>query len=189
MNTKAISQKPTKPNIFQALQKVKNGRRKEGTRHHISVVLLINIMAIMSGYTGIRSKQDFIDRNKKELLKIFDPALLKHGLPCKNTIDRTMQVVDFDDLNKVLSQVFETPIGSSIHIDGKAIRSTSQNGQSNQTFTSVVTAFANGKGIMARSFVNGSKKNEISTVQDIIQALNLEGMVLTLDALHCQKKQ
>lgn len=178
----------TKPNIFQALQNVKNSRRKEGTRHHVAVVLLVNIMAIMSGYTGIRSKQDFIDRNEKELLKIFDPVLIKHGLPSKNTIDRTMQVVDFDDLNKAIYEVFEIPIASSIHIDGKAIRSTSQNGQSNQTFTSVVTAFANGKGIMAKSFVNGSKKNEISTVQDLIKALNLEGTVLTLDALHCQKK-
>jgi hypothetical protein len=99
-----------------------------------------------------------------------------------------MQVVDFDDLNKAIYKVFEIPTASSIHLDGKAIRSTSQNGQSNQTFTSVVTAFANGKGIMAKSFVNGSKKNEISTVQDIVKALNLKGMVLTLDALHCQKK-
>jgi hypothetical protein len=178
----------TKLNIFQALQLVKDNRRKEGTRHHIAVVLLVNIMAIMSGYTGIRSKQDFIDRNKKELNKIFDPVLLKHGLPSKNTIDRTMQVINYDDLNQVLSKVFEIPTESIIHIDGKAIRSTATLGQSKQTFTSTVTAYANGKGIMARSFVNGSKSNEIGTVQDLIKVLNLEGMVLTLDALHCQKK-
>ena len=178
-----------KINIFQALQQVKDSRRKEGTRHHIAVVLLINIMAIMSGYAGVRSKQDFIDRNKKELCKIFDPVLLKHGLPSKNTIDRTMQVIDYDDLNQALTKVFELPKGSSIHLDGKAIRSTATLGQSaKQTFTSTVTAYADGKGIMGRSFVNGSKNNEIGTVQELIKALNLEGMVLTLDALHCQKK-
>jgi hypothetical protein len=179
----------TKLNIFQALLKVKDPRTKEGRRHNIAVVLLINIMAIMSGYTGIRSKQDFINRNKKELSKIFDTTLLKHGLPSKNTIDRIIQTIEFDDLNQALFQVFPTLAGTSIHLDGKAIRSTATLGQSsNQTFTSVVTAFANGKSIIARSFVNGSKNNEISTVQDLTQALGLEGMVLTLDALHCQKK-
>jgi hypothetical protein len=78
---------------------------------------------------------------------------------------------------------------SIIHLDGKAIRSTVTLGQSSkQTFTSIVTAYANGKGVMAKSFVNGSKNNEISTVQKLIKSLNLEDMVLTLDALHCQKK-
>ncbi len=178
-----------KLNIFQALQQVKDNRRKEGIRHNIAVVLLINIMAMMSGYTGIRSKQDFVNRNSKELAKVFDPALLKHGLPSKNTIDRTMQVIDYDDLNQVLSKVFELPKGSIIHLDGKAIRSTITLGQSSkQTFTSTVTAYANGKGVMAKSFVNGSKDNEINTVQELIKILNLEDMVLTLDALHCQKK-
>jgi hypothetical protein len=159
-----------KLNIFQALQQVKDNRRKEGTRHNIAVVLLINIMAIMSGYTGIRSKQDFVNRNSKELAQIFDSALVKHGLPSKNTIDRTMQVIDCDDLNQVLSKVFELPEGSVIHLDGKAIRSTITLGQSSkQTFTSIVTAYANGKGVMAKSFVNGSKNNEISRVQELIK--------------------
>jgi hypothetical protein len=181
---------PSKLSIFEALQQVKDPRTKSGRRHNLAVVLLINIMAIMSGYTGVRSKQDFINRNERSLKNIFDPNLLKHGLPSKNTIDRTMQVIDYNDLNNVLFQVFEVPKGTAIHLDGKAIRSTATSGQSfNQTFTSVVTAFANGKGIMGRSFVNGSKSNEISTVQDLIKALNLQGMVLTLDALHCQKKQ
>jgi hypothetical protein len=179
----------TKLNIFQALLKVKDPRTKDGRRHNLAVVLLINIMAIMSGYIGVRSKQDFISRNKEELCKIFDPVLISHGLPSKNTIDRVMKAINFEDLNQALSQVFEIPTGTAIHLDGKAIRSTAVHGQSsNQSFTSLVTAFANGKSIAAGSFVNGSKNNEISTVQNLIKALDLEGMILTLDALHCQKK-
>ena len=175
--------------IFEALQKVTDPRIKAGRRHHIAVILLINIMAIMSGYFGVLAKADFIKRNKTELSKLFDPTSLKHGLPSKNTIDRAMQNVDYDDLNKVLAEVFEIPKGTVIHMDGKAIRSTADLGQSSkQTFTSTVTAFGKDRGIMAKSFVNGTKTNEISTVQDLVKALNLEGMVLTLDALHCQKK-
>lgn len=182
--------KKLKLNVFQALQQVKDPRILRGRRHNLAVILLINIMAIMSGYSGIRSKQDFIDRNKQELLDIFDPVLIKHGLPSKNTIDRTMQEVDYDELNQALGRVTDLPLGSSIHLDGKAIRSTTSWGQSaKQTFTSIVTAFASGKGIKAKAFVNGSKTHEIQVVQELVTALGLSGMVITLDALHCQKKQ
>jgi hypothetical protein len=59
----------TKPNIFQALQNVKNSRRKEGTRHHIAVVLLVNIMAIMSGYTGIDLNKILLIEMKKSYVR------------------------------------------------------------------------------------------------------------------------
>lgn len=177
-------------NIFEALKMVEDTRDTEGRRHHLAVVLLISIMSTMSGYFGVLAKGDFINRNRSDLEEIFDPELIKHGLPSKNTIDRVMQRIDYDELNSVLSKFWNISPGDVIHLDGKAIRSTIEDSQNpKQTFTSIVTAFAKGQSIQAKSFTNGSKKNEISTVQELVKALNLEGMVLTLDALHCQKKQ
>lgn len=181
------------PSILTFLSQVKDPRTLSGRRHHLAVVLLINIMAIMSGYTGVMAKQDFINANNGELTQIFDPNLIKHGLPSKNTIDRVMQEIDLEELNSLLVKHLDLEKETALHIDGKAIRSTTQNGQnSKQTFTSIVTVLAKKKGlsvgIASCSFVNGSKENEIGLVQEIIKALGLEGMVITLDALHCQKK-
>ena len=34
--------------------------------------------------------------------------------------------------------------------------------------------------------INTKKENEIPTVRELIQLLDLEGVIFTLDALHCQ---
>ena len=177
-------------NLFEALSKVTDYRDSSGRRHNLAVILLISIMAIMSGYFGVLAKGDFVSRNKHELLKLFDKKLLKHGLPSKNTIDRTMQKTDFEELNIAVAPFFKLEVGSPIHIDGKAIRGTVVEGQSSkQNFISIVSAFSEGQSIKAKSFTNGKKGDgEIATAKELIKYLNLTGMVLTLDSLHCQKK-
>ena len=176
-------------NIFEVLKTVEDKRVSGGKRHNLAVILLINIMAIMSGYFGVIAKGDFVDKNRDKLLKIFDKSLLKHGLPSKNTIDRAMQKVDFTQLNDTIAPFFTVVPGSSVHIDGKAIRGTVKDGQlAKQTFTSIVTAYSKGKCIKSKSFVNGDKGGEIATAQELIESLGLTGTVLTLDSLHCQKK-
>jgi hypothetical protein len=98
-----------------------------------------------------------------------------------------LQKLDYDDLNQAIFEVFQLNSDSAIHLDGKAIRGTIKQSQSTkQTFTSIVTAYSEGKSIKSKAFINGSGKGEVNTVQELIKALNLENMVLTMDALHCQ---
>ena len=190
-NLKNLQLKNTEDTIFTALGKIKDPRKDGGKRHHIAVILLINIMSIMSGYNGILAKQDFVDRNKQELTKLFDPRLIKHGLPSKNSIDRVMQAIDYSQLNKILTSFLKTKIDKNtyLHIDGKAIKGTVQNPKGKQTFTAIVSVFSKNGAIESKEYVNGKKgQNEVTTVREIITKLGLENMVLTLDALHCQKK-
>ena len=37
--------------------------------------------------------------------------------------------------------------------------------------------------------MENKKQSEIVAVQDLLELLNLKGVVFTMDALHCQKKQ
>jgi len=50
------------------LKNIEDKRRGAGQRHKIDVVLMITIMATMSGYTGFRAIGDFTKRYKKELV-------------------------------------------------------------------------------------------------------------------------
>jgi len=191
-----LETKKVKNNIFTFLQEVKDPRDTSGRRHNLAVVLLINIMSIMSGYNGILAKQDFIDRNKEELMKLFDPKLVKHGLPSKNSIDRVMQDIDYSELNQVLEKFLKNKLDKDnttdtpLHIDGKTIRGTVENPNGKQTFTAIVSIFSNNGVVESKEYVNGEKnKSELVTVKEVIKNLELENMVLTLDALHCQKKQ
>jgi hypothetical protein len=101
--------------------------------------------------------------------------------------------LNFNDVAEVFKQwILENDLVNSenwISIDGKSIRSTVTDYNSiNQNFVSIVSAFAHNTGIviMSESYQN-KKSSEISVVENLIQALGLQDMTFTLDALHSKK--
>lgn len=58
-----------------------------------------------------------------------------------------------------------------------------------QNFINLVSLFMNRTGIvlMAES-MNNKEQSEINTVRELIKQLKLKEIVLSMDALHCQKK-
>lgn len=164
--------------------------------HPLWQILLIVIMATMSGYFGERAKGDFIKRNQKELLDIFKPH---HGkLPSYQTIDRALDKLDFDELISIFSDwafgsldIQKTDLSKDwIHLDGKAIKGTIQNYNSKeQKFINLVSAFSSKrKQILGFNLVENHKESEIPKVRDLIKLLGLEGVVFTADALHCNRE-
>ncbi len=76
-------------------------------------------------------------------------------------------------------------------IDGKALASTvTDYNSSYQNFVSLVSVFSHKRGQVVRAAkLENQKSSEIPTVQVLIEALDLQDVVLSLDALHCQKKR
>jgi len=79
--------------------------------------------------------------------------------------------------------------GETLAVDGKAIAGTIKDPDNNyQNFISLVSIFASQRGIViACDKLENKKESEIYTVQKLLQALDIEGEIITLDALHCQK--
>lgn len=59
-----------------------------------------------------------------------------------------------------------------------------------QNFVSLVSVYSHQKGMVlaAQQFEN-KETSELKVVQTLLETLHLNGVVVTLDALHCQKKQ
>ncbi len=178
-------------NLFLLLSDVKDFRRGQGRMHPLPMVLLIFIMAAMSGFNGFRPTGDFIKKHKRELIKLFKPK--NNHLPSFQTIARILENIDFDEL----TEVFYCWANSRIKIkksewcslDGKAIGGTVKNPHNrHQQFTSLVSVFVSKqKQVLAVGKVELGKKNEIETVKQLIEMLDLKEAVFSLDALHCQK--
>jgi len=73
-----------------------------------------------------------------------------------------------------------------IMLDGKAIRATDAI-RTIEKMMNIVTAYTD-TGISLWQKTVDSKSNEIPAVQELIAMLNVEGMVVTADAMHCQKE-
>lgn len=168
-------------------------RRGQGQRHNKTFILLITLMATMSGYHGYRAIGDFITRNRTALLKHFRPH--KDRLPTFDTVRRLLLVLDFDQLSQAFGKwaVARTTIkkGEWMGIDGKALAGTmSAYNKAHQRFINLVSIYCARTGlVLAAAQVDNSKQSEIPVVQQLIEALDLKDVTFSLDALHCQKKQ
>ena len=181
-----------KNNLYDKLSELNDFRRAQGRMHELRLILIIVIMAIMSGFCGLRSMGDFVKKNEKELSELFKT---KNGrLPSRQTIGRILQHLDFDKFSDIFYSWAIDYVNIEnkewISIDGKAIKGTVTNSHNNlQNLTSLISVFVGKKKqIINAGKINSNKECEIPKVQELIKLLNLEGVVFTLDALHCQAK-
>jgi hypothetical protein len=76
-------------------------------------------------------------------------------------------------------------------LDGKSLKSTLRDySKSYQDFLAMVQVYAHQSGLVVgqQAFHNG-KQGEAQVVRELIAKLELKGTMLTMDALHCQKKR
>lgn len=178
--------------IQEMLSKVEDPRSAQGLRHQLSDVLLMSIMAIMSGCKGYREIGRFLKRHKKEFQQAFR---LLHPVPSHVTISKIFQVIDFDIFSEAFNEwaLQYVPMckGDTKALDGKAIAGTTKNAFSSfQNFVSLVSVFSTQRGIvLSCDKLENKKESEIPTVQQLISALDVTNEIFTIDALHCQKKR
>lgn len=165
-------------------------RRGQGQRHKLRHILTIVVMAILSGYQGLRGFTRFAASNESELTQVLK---LKHGVPCFYTFRSVLSALD----EQLLAQKFiawmaayHPSLGDKfLSLDGKAVASSVHGGNTGlQNFISVVSAFGHQSGLVygMKSFENG-KSGEAEALRALVQQLGLSDKVFTMDALHTQK--
>jgi DDE_Tnp_1-associated/Transposase DDE domain len=180
-------------NLYELLCEQKDPRRQQGTRHPLPFILIIVIMATMSGALSMVAMADFARRHKAALLQLFNLKGKKRRIPSRLTIARLLSAMNFEQFSllfyKWAKQYVQLEKGEWVSLDGKAIRGTVTNPNNQfQNFTSLVSVFAQKRGqVLALGSFQNNKGSEISLVKKLIKGLNLEGVVFSLDALHCQK--
>ena len=178
--------------LIEMLSKAEDKRSRFGLRHELTDVMLMCIMAIMSGYYGYREIGRFLKNHSKEFQQTFR---LLHKVPSHVTIRSVLQSIDFESFcnafNEWAGQYVQIGKDYTIAIDGKAIASTIVNyDNSYQNFISLVSIFSVQRGLVLRcEKIENSKESEIPTVRKLIEALDVKSEIFTIDALHCQKKR
>jgi len=172
------------------IESLEDPRRKQGLRHQFKDVLVIIIMAILSGHQGLRGFTRFAKANAEELTEVLQ---LKYGVPGYSVFRSVLLSLDDQILAaKFIAWVKQSVPASAdnfIALDGKAIKATSKGGQTKlQNFVAVVNAFGHQSGMVygMKSFENG-KSGEAQALRDLIEQLGLKDKIFTMDALHAQK--
>lgn len=167
-------------------------RRKQGQRVTLPAFLTMVTLSSMSGYCSLQAMARFMKDNKEYFEVTFG---LVHGVPGYTRIRTLLASIDFEALNRAFYQwANQFMVGENndwIAIDGKGLNSTIVACQdSKQNFHAMVSAFTRAKGIsISSSKYENKHKSEIVAARDLIKKLDEKGLILTLDAIHCQKKR
>ncbi len=161
--------------------------RVERTREHLlEEILLIAIAAILSGANGWNEIEDYA-RCKREWLSGF--LKLPGGIPSHDTFNRVFSALDPEELEKGfaawVSSIAKLTAGEVVAIDGKALRGTSVPGK--KAIVHMVSAWANTNGLVLAQRRVDEKSNEITAIPKLLDALELSGTVVTIDAMGCQR--
>jgi len=178
-----------KNSLREELKQIEDVRRGAGRRHSIDVVLMITIMATMSGYMGYRAIGDFAKRYKNELIKYL--KIEKERVPAFATIRRVLMSIDYQKFTEIFERWMRQYLKQNrykwVSVDGKAIKGTKQI-EEDKKLAHLVTFFSSDSKEVLIARKTATKSNEIPLVQEMLASFPLKDVIITLDALHCQTK-
>jgi predicted transposase YbfD/YdcC len=176
--------------LFRHFKNLKDPRKDEAIEHPLMLILFIFISAILSGANTIEEIHSFSVHKKVWLSKFFD---LGPRLPSYATIRRVMSIISPKAFEKHfvawINEVAESKRkkGEVIAFDGKAMRGSQKKRVKRPPFV-LVNAFATDYNLFLGQIKVSEKSNEITALPELIESLMLEGCVVTIDAMGCQKK-
>lgn len=162
--------------------------RVERTRlHQLSDILIIAILSVLAGGNGWEDMEVY-GLSKQAWLSTF--LALPHGIPSADTFRRVFERLDprqFEQCFERWVQQLVQALGIEvIAIDGKTLRG-SYDRQRGSKALHLVSAFATDhRLVLAQSRVQ-DKSNEITAIPALLELLDLQGSIVTLDAMGTQK--
>ncbi|XZO03293.1 MAG: ISAs1 family transposase [Microcoleus sp.] len=180
-------------NLIEAIIAVPDHRHQRGIRHPLWLILTIILLGSCTGYWGYKPLVDFTKNHRSTPIKLFNlPSDIR--FPSDSTFRNIIQSLDFEAIavlfNVWSQQTLPQAPGELMAIDGKSIKSTLVGGQSSyQNFVSMVSVYSHARGWVVRHKVmENQQKSEIEIVEELVRELSGCQVVITADALHCQKK-
>jgi hypothetical protein len=175
--------------LLDALSRIEAPREASGRRHSLSLILLIIIMAGMSGEWGYRGIGRFIERHRRELIKTLQ--IPQARVPSYSTVRRIMMELDFEQVGKVFNQWASQYVRAQDILagDGKSLKSTVVNyDHKSQDFVTTISLFCQQRKIaLGLKMSRNKQESEISVIRQLLEELDLPPVTVTLDALHTQK--
>lgn len=162
--------------------------RVERTRlHPLQCIVTIAICAVICGAETWDEIEQFGEAKAAWFATILD---LPHGIPSHDTFNRVFAALDpkqfracFVNWMRAVATVVPTEV---IALDGKTLRG-SHDRAAGKGPIHLVSAWATQNRLVLAQVKVDEQSNEITTLPEVLRALALEGCLVTIDAIGCQR--
>jgi len=156
--------------------------------HHLIDIIVIAVCAVIAGAESWVDVESF-GQAKEAWLRTF--LELPAGIPSHDTFGRFFAALDAEAFQQAFMRwvegVFRVSKGQVIAIDGKTLRGSHERGIGRDAIH-MVNAWATQSGIALGQWKTDAKSNEITAIPPLLRQLDVEGCIVTLDAMGAQKE-
>ncbi len=177
--------------VVKHFESLPDPRDTRNRRHLLVDVIVISVCGVIVGCEGPTAIVRWAKAKKDWLGQVLE---LPNGIPSKDCVRRVLSMLK----PAAFQECFQRWIGEcllgdadgshrTIAIDGKTMRR-SHNHAAGLGPLHMVSAFASEHGIALGQIATEEKSNEITAIPKLIDQIDVEGAVVTIDAMGCQKE-
>jgi len=182
--TTALSRQP----LREVLKGVEDPRDRRGVRHCLTAILCLAVVGVLAGCRTLGAMREHVADLEPADLGALD---LEEGraLPSESTIRRVLERVNADDLDARVASWLRTRVGAIggrrvIAVDGKTMRGARTG---DNPAPHLLAALDQASGVVVGQRRVSDKSNEIPALPELLAPLDLDGAVVTTDAMHTQR--
>lgn len=182
-------------NLIMYFNELEDPRDTRGLKHELTNIIVMSIYGILCGYNDCENIAYFLELNKDYFINLLNLDK-NNGVPSADTLLRVFSIIDPQKFMEIFSKWVNEIIKSKktnnesysiIPIDGKAVKgATDKKNDGNIPY--IVSAYLNDLGISIGQVKVDDKSNEITAIPDLLDLINIEDSIITIDAIGTQVK-
>ena len=173
--------------LYNHFEILEDPRDIRGKKHELINILIMTIYGILCNYTDFTNLADFLKVHEDYFTKLLN---LKNGTPSHDTLSKVFSMIDSKKFLEIfidwIKQIIESN-GIHLSIDGKAVKNACDKINGGNT-PYIVSAFLSDIGISVGQVKVDDKSNEITAIPELIKLLDIEGKIITIDAIGTQEE-
>ncbi len=173
--------------IMEHFSDIDDPRRDHGKRHVLEEILVLTICAVICGADSFVAVEAF-GKAKLDFLRRF--LTLPNGIPSHDTIGAVFARIAPRQFEQCflgwVNALFERTAGRVVAIDGKTLRR-SYDRKSKKAALQMVSAWATSNRLVLGQVAVDEHSNEITAIPHLLEVLDLNGCIVTIDAIGCQQ--
>lgn len=172
--------------LLELLGEVADPRARRGVRYSAGAILAAALAAVLAGARSLTAIGQWVGEAPVTVLSQLG---FQGSVPAESTIRRFLQALDADALDKVIGEwMWRKTRGMRgrrvVSFDGKSLRGTREgDGRPIHLLSGVCQRL----GVVLGQIGVGSKTNEIPMLRELLAGIDIDGMIITADAMHTNR--